>query len=187
MVRLPHRCSQLNQILSRTKPAELAEEVGPSPSHQKKKKLPKLGDFLARRDYTGAMTLLEVGVRRCHVFNGVQFLQSTGQPNEKSEEWIAYCAFHLGDYAKALSVYKKLLENPHADPELWTFLGCCCFFLGMYKEADAASMKGTPGSLQTRLLFHLSHKARRHVAGAHTIVQRRKTVDEFSPETPRCY
>ena len=28
----------------------------------------------------------------------------TGQPLEKSDLWIGYCAFHLGDYAKALQV-----------------------------------------------------------------------------------
>lgn len=132
-------------LLSRAKAAESVEEHGPSPTQSKKKKLPKLTDFLTKRDYIGAMTLLE-------------FLQSTGQPHEKSDLWIAYCAFHLGDYAKALKIYKKVLEDPNADPELWTHLGCCCFYLGMYKEADAATQKGPQSSLQNRLFFHLSHK-----------------------------
>lgn len=132
-------------LLSRVKPAEAAEDQSQVQQSSKKKKLPKLSDFLTKRDYVGAITLLE-------------FLKSTGQPVEKTEEWIAYCAFHLGDYSKSLQVYKKLLENASADPDLWTFLGCCCFFLGMYKEADAAALKGPPSPLQNRLLFHLSHK-----------------------------
>lgn len=51
------------QMLSRTKPA-VGPGSGPSVSSakdaKKKRKLPKLEDFLAARDFTGAMTLLEV-------------------------------------------------------------------------------------------------------------------------------
>lgn len=36
---------------------------------------------------------------------------STGQPSEKSDEWIAYCAFHLGDYAKALQVQQRMAAS----------------------------------------------------------------------------
>ena len=43
-------------MLQRQKPA-----LGPAPKDTKKKKrLPKLEDFLQSRDYTGAVTLLEV-------------------------------------------------------------------------------------------------------------------------------
>ena len=45
-------------LLSRSKPA-----TGPTATEEKekkKKKLPKLEDFLSARDYTGAVTLLEV-------------------------------------------------------------------------------------------------------------------------------
>eukprot|EP00047_Mylnosiga_fluctuans_P005886 m.243387 g.243387 ORF g.243387 m.243387 type:complete len:556 (-) comp14230_c0_seq1:148-1815(-) len=132
-------------ILSRAKAADVGEEQGHAPQQSKKKKIPRLVDFLTKRDYVGAITLLE-------------FMNSTGQPLESSDMWIGYCAFHLGDYSKSLGIYKKILEDPKADPEVWTYLGCCCFFLGMYKEADAAAQKAPPSPLQNRLLFHLSHK-----------------------------
>jgi intraflagellar transport protein 56 len=63
-------------------------------------------------------------------------------------------------------IYKKLLEQPDCDPVAWTYLGCCCFFLGMYQEADDAAMKGPQGSLQNRLQFHVSHKVGRLPAAA---------------------
>ena len=55
------------QILSRSKPAAAAGggATGTSTSpvkERKKKKLPKLDDFLQNRDYVGAITLLDVRV-----------------------------------------------------------------------------------------------------------------------------
>ena len=48
----------IQQILSRAKPATNSE-TAPS-KEKKKKKTPKLEEFLQARDYTGAITLLEV-------------------------------------------------------------------------------------------------------------------------------
>eukprot|EP00730_Choanoeca_flexa_P001612 TRINITY_DN10709_c0_g1_i1.p3 TRINITY_DN10709_c0_g1~~TRINITY_DN10709_c0_g1_i1.p3 ORF type:complete len:107 (+),score=3.66 TRINITY_DN10709_c0_g1_i1:56-376(+) len=79
-------------ILSRSKPAEEHEpELQRKRSQEKKKSLPDLEDFLAKRDYTGAITLLE-------------FCEGAKKPLEKSQEWIAYCCFHLGKYARAMKV-----------------------------------------------------------------------------------
>lgn len=47
-------------MLSRTKPATGPGSNTPAKDQKKKKKLPKLEDFLQGRDYTGAITLLEV-------------------------------------------------------------------------------------------------------------------------------
>jgi intraflagellar transport protein 56 len=55
-------------------------------------------------------------------------------------------------------LYKELLKRPTINPDWHVYLGCCCFFLGMYAEADAAAQKGPQTPLQNRLLFHLSHK-----------------------------
>lgn len=46
-------------MLQRAKPA-LGPGATPQKETKKKKKLPKLEDFLQARDYTGASTLLEV-------------------------------------------------------------------------------------------------------------------------------
>ena len=47
------------QMLQRAKPA-LGPGATVQKENKKKKRLPKLEDFLQARDYTGAMTLLEV-------------------------------------------------------------------------------------------------------------------------------
>lgn len=138
-------------LLSRAKPAENPE--GESAAQQatlkkkKKRKFPKLEDFLQKRDYIGAATLCE-------------FMESSGKPLEQGTAWQAYCAFHLGDYRKALKLYKKLVTAADDGNDYWVPLACCCFMLGMFTEADAAAMKGPPGALQNRLLFHVSHKVR---------------------------
>ena len=58
-------CIHFHQILSRSKPAagggaNSGESTSPL-KEKKKKKLPKLEEFLQNRDYSGALTLLEVG------------------------------------------------------------------------------------------------------------------------------
>ena len=58
---------------------------------KQKKKLPELEEFLQKRDYSGAIALLE-------------FLRTSGQAHEKTELWIGFCAFHMGDYPKAKHV-----------------------------------------------------------------------------------
>ena len=47
-------------MLSRTKPANAPPAAAAAKDQKKKKKIPKLEDLLDNRDYTGAITLLEV-------------------------------------------------------------------------------------------------------------------------------
>ena len=47
-------------MLSRTKPAVGAGATTPAKENKKKKKVPKLQDLISCRDFTGAITLLEV-------------------------------------------------------------------------------------------------------------------------------
>lgn len=47
-------------MLSRAKPAIGPGSSTPAKDQKKKKQLPKVDDFLSMRDYTGAITLLEV-------------------------------------------------------------------------------------------------------------------------------
>ncbi|XP_064640479.1 intraflagellar transport protein 56-like isoform X6 [Lineus longissimus] len=132
-------------MLSRSKPATQTSTSTPAKENKKKKKMPKLDDFLAARDYTGAITLLE-------------FNRNSGKGNDETDLWIAYCAFHLGDYKRAMEEYERLTRRDGCHPDVWTNLGCCYFFLGMYPEADEAGAKAPKSRLQNRLLFHLSHK-----------------------------
>ena len=56
---MPTRCQLMFQMLSRNKPANAG--VAPAVKEkQKKQEMPKLEDFLVKRDYTGAITLVEV-------------------------------------------------------------------------------------------------------------------------------
>eukprot|EP00163_Fabomonas_tropica_P001008 TRINITY_DN1075_c0_g1_i2.p1 TRINITY_DN1075_c0_g1~~TRINITY_DN1075_c0_g1_i2.p1 ORF type:complete len:500 (+),score=148.85 TRINITY_DN1075_c0_g1_i2:707-2206(+) len=73
--------------------------------------------------------------------------------------WMAYCAFNLGDFKKAMSIYKDLIKDGGDNAQTYhLYLACCMFYLGMYKEAEEEALKGTAGPLQNRLLFHLAHK-----------------------------
>ncbi|THD27062.1 Tetratricopeptide repeat protein 26 [Fasciola hepatica] len=132
-------------ILSRTKPATQKSVIPNAPTASVKKELPKLEEFLAKRDYTGALTLLE-------------FQRSCGKVSLETDLWIAYSAFHLGDYKRAADEYKKILTNREAPPEAHIYLACCYFFLGMYQEAMQAAKDGPLCRLQNRVLFHVAHK-----------------------------
>ncbi|XP_053353734.1 intraflagellar transport protein 56 isoform X3 [Clarias gariepinus] len=135
-------------ILSRVKPA-LGAESSLSSSEKKRKsksrKIPRVEDYLNQRDYLGAMTLLE-------------FQRNSGTAEENTDLWISYCAFHLGDHKRAMEEYKALTLSPDSPPDVWVFLGCALFFLGLYKEAEEAALRGPKSQLQNRLLFHLAHK-----------------------------
>ncbi|XP_072760849.1 intraflagellar transport protein 56 [Anoplolepis gracilipes] len=127
-------------ILSRSKPAS-SDGVRKSASH---KEIPKLEDFLEKRDYIGALTLLE-------------FDNSTGN-NLETDLWMGYCAFHLGDYKRAATIYENLRKKDYVPPNVLTNLACCYFYLGMYPESQKILEDAPSGKLKTRLLFHLAHK-----------------------------
>ncbi|XP_028261002.1 intraflagellar transport protein 56 isoform X2 [Parambassis ranga] len=134
-------------ILSRMKPA-VGGETPVSISEKKKKnktKVPHLDEYLQQRDYLGALTLLE-------------FQRSIGEKEDNADLWIGYCAFHLGDYKRAMEEYKSLTMKPDCPVEVWVYLACVLFFLGLYKEAEEAASNAPVSPLQNRLLFHLAHK-----------------------------
>ncbi|XP_049941034.1 intraflagellar transport protein 56 [Schistocerca serialis cubense] len=129
-------------ILSRAKPASgVTHTASSQPSGRKE--IPKLEDFLAKRDYTGALTVLDFTGRK---------------NNEETEMWIGYCAFHLGDYKRAMSVYESLRHLKNPPDGVFVNLACCYFYLGMYPEALRVLDKAPTSNLKTRLLFHLAHK-----------------------------
>ncbi|XP_077260127.1 tetratricopeptide repeat domain 26 isoform X1 [Temnothorax americanus] len=127
-------------ILSRSKPAS-SEGVRTSAS---RKQIPKLEEFLEKRDYTGALTLLE--------FN------SGTSSSLETDLWMGYCAFHLGDYKRAATVYENLRKKDYVPPDVPTNLACCYFYLGMYPESQKILEDAADSKLRTRLLFHLAHK-----------------------------
>mmetsp|Transcript_9504 Transcript_9504/g.35258 ORF Transcript_9504/g.35258 Transcript_9504/m.35258 type:complete len:622 (-) Transcript_9504:131-1996(-) len=134
----------------------------------------EISSFIESRDYTGAIAILEFHHEANKNIEEDPMMQNVSD----LRPWIAYCAFHLGDYEKAVDLYDKLSdeceiklkdnasslssqEKVQSQKELegWNlYKACCYFFLGMYGEARDAGEKGTKGPLRNRLLFHSSDK-----------------------------
>ncbi|XP_032868993.1 intraflagellar transport protein 56 isoform X1 [Amblyraja radiata] len=132
-------------MLSRAKPAVTGETLQMDKKKKKGKKIPKLEEYLTNRDYSGALTLLE-------------FKRHVGEKEDDIDLWMGYCAFHLGDYRRAMEEYEALTKSEDIHPDVWVNLACTFFYLGMYKEAEEAATKAPKSRLQNRLLFHLAHK-----------------------------
>lgn len=60
-------------MLSRAKPAIGPGSTTPAKENKKKKQMPKVEDFLNMRDYTGAITLLEVILETQKIYMGSYF------------------------------------------------------------------------------------------------------------------
>uniref|UniRef100_A0A8C5S9I0 Intraflagellar transport protein 56 n=1 Tax=Laticauda laticaudata TaxID=8630 RepID=A0A8C5S9I0_LATLA len=110
-------------MLSRLKPAVGGGPQSADKRRKKGKRLPQLEDLLTQRDFTGAIALLE-------------FKRQVGEQEEDADLWIGYCAFHLGDYKKALEEYEGLTKGSACNPDVWVNLACTYFFLGMYTQAE---------------------------------------------------
>lgn len=124
-------------MLSRIKPAVDTHKF------QSVKTLPKFEDFVGKRDYTGALTFLEVSIGSCLnllteqssfvlTFFTLQF-KKTSKTDVEIELWMGFCAFHLGDYKRAMEIYKKLYEHDKNIPNVAYNLACCYFYLGRIK------------------------------------------------------
>lgn len=53
-----------------------------------------------------------------------------------SEQWIGYCAFHLGDYKRAMTIFEKLSLKTDPPNDVLVNLACCQFYLGLYPESE---------------------------------------------------
>ena len=109
------------------------------------------------RDYTGASTLLEferkmfLDKKRASGWRagggGEYEWVEGGSPQLTEEEfqqdtqramWLAYSAYHLGDYKKALDTYQALIDKGSDDQMLHVYQGCCLLGLGWHTEAEEA-------------------------------------------------
>ena len=107
---------------------------------------PSLEEFLVKRDYTGALALLEFQLK-CQDGDMKELLL-----------WIGYASFHLGNFRRAEEAYKELLDSYDVSNDVHLNLACCYFYQQLYEEAEKAALKGPPDSLQNRLLFNISHR-----------------------------
>jgi len=128
-------------ILSKSR----AKEPPVEKTKDSQQKIPDLQEFLGKRDYVGAITLLE--------------FQRHGNPKDQTTlAWLAYAYFHYGEHKKSLDVYRELLRAPDPDPTYHTYSAACLFYMAKYKEAEEEALKGPCTKLQTRILFHCAHK-----------------------------
>lgn len=127
-----------------TRAKSKSQQVNLPNFQRKESKVPKLEDFIAERDFTGAMVLLE--------------LQKSAARDEKLMMWLAYSSFHAGEYKKALEVYDELMRLPGYPKELHLFKACCYFALCQYEEAYEECTKTEESPLQVRLLLHINHQ-----------------------------
>lgn len=116
--------------------------------NQKKaaKGLPSLDDFLSKRDYVGAVTLLEFKLK-CNDGETKDLLL-----------WIGYCSFHLGNFKRAEDAYKELLQVHDVGDDIHLFLACCYFFQQQYSEAEKSAELGPNNALKNRILFNIYHR-----------------------------
>ncbi|KAJ4460801.1 putative Intraflagellar transport protein 56 [Paratrimastix pyriformis] len=134
--------------LSRLKPVLMAASSFTQTSKQVSEKRPALDDFISSRNFVGAITLLE-------------FMRSTRIKQYEDvpiQPWLGYCNFHLGEYQKAMDIYKEILRDPAASPEFHLYLACCLLYMGLYREAQQEAMLGPVCPLQYRILFNIAHK-----------------------------
>ncbi|CAF4923359.1 unnamed protein product [Pieris macdunnoughi] len=147
-------------ILSRAKPAN-DTRAGSSAT---KKQFPELEDFLLKRDYSGAITMLE-------------FLAHEGNTSEWVGVWVAWCWFHLAEYRRALDKYLELRTRDKLDAKIADNIALdiavCYFYLGMYKESQETIEAAPKCALKNRLQFHLAHKLEDEEAlmGAHATLR----------------
>ncbi|KAH0789983.1 TPR Domain containing protein [Histomonas meleagridis] len=99
------------------------------------------------RDYSGAATFIE-------------FLRDElNQPYTKEMAlWHGYSLFHLGDYAGAINVYKKLLQEEPENTNLYLCISSCLYYNHEFEEAKKAVEKGPEGDYRTRLEFHIAQQ-----------------------------
>lgn len=77
--------------------------------------------------------------------------------------WLAYAAFHAGDYQRASDVrlqsfsplqpecsllqeYENILKHDPRNSQVYINLACCYFMLGKYVEAEETAVKGLSSS-----------------------------------------
>ena len=136
----------LMRRVPRSKPTASRAAAGKAAAAAKtERKKPELDKFVSTYDFSGALALLEFNI-------------SAKDVTDKTWLWLGYCAFHLGDYERAIEAYREALNRGHGDENVHLFIACCMYYLQRYKEAMEEANKGPANMLQNRVLFHCAHK-----------------------------
>ena len=72
----------------------------------------------------------------------VCFQRNSGKGSPNVSLWLAYCAFHAGEYKRAMHEYEAMRDegmkgwSNAAIRDTLMNLACCYFYLGMYTESE---------------------------------------------------
>ncbi|KAJ8600042.1 hypothetical protein CTAYLR_001809 [Chrysophaeum taylorii] len=112
----------------------------------KSAKLTRLEEYVRKRDYTGALALLEFNRKGADARETLEALL-----------WIGYCACHLGNYQRAYEAYQEIVgngesssgeskdggkrdddddENVETPHQVHLYSACCLYYMQMYNEAE---------------------------------------------------
>ena len=83
--------------------------------------------------------------------------------------WNGYSLFHLGEYQKAIEVYRELLSEKNNSEKddiesdlderlIHLYIASCEFYNQDYEAALQEAEKGPSCDFRTRLIFHISHQ-----------------------------
>ena len=106
--------------------------------------MPEASAYIKKRDWMAALTLLECDKKYSH------------RHDLKTYLGIAYCAFHNGDYKKAIDTYDELMKREGYDSSIHCFKACCLYALCEYKKAKEEAEKAMDSDLKNRILFQLA-------------------------------
>lgn len=137
-----------------------------------KRSVPEFDDFILKRDYTGAKTIIEVNksdftptfqreTNSSNIHASFQFDTNASKQENLTKQWKSFCDFHLGNYNQALEEYQSLQNIDNADidgNEIAINIAVCMFYCGMYSESQEIIENIPNNPLKVRLLFHLAHK-----------------------------
>lgn len=124
------------------------------PAEKEGKKQPEMPALLEERNYSGVYTLME--------FDLAEAIKAEDKTKRiLCLKWMAFCKFHLGDYAKAVMKYDDILALGISEEdvtEIQLFKACAMFYNGLFEEAQELAVKQNAHPLRQRLLFHISQR-----------------------------
>ena len=130
----------------------------PAPARPAARKGPTLESFIDAADFIGAVTLLEFQLRA-----------GEGGARAPTLAWLAWAAFHAGDYRRALEAYAALDAAAPAELDalpggagargaLAAAAAAAHFYAGDYARAEAAAAAAPESPLKHRVLLHAAFR-----------------------------
>ncbi len=111
--------------------------------------LPNFDEFIAERNYTGALALLE-------------FDDAVTTNYTQKDLWKAYCYFRMGQYENAQELYFNIVSNDSNvyddDENVVINLAISYYHMCLFSEAEKVLEDTEESPLKNRLLYHLFNK-----------------------------